>query len=83
MSEEDLAEEAQALVAKETGKRSVMVERKIGSVELGKQVVQYIADSAATCNMAPDADGLTNYRECSRLLDLANGPPSQVTVNLP
>ena len=40
---------------------------------LDKQVVQYIADSAATCNMTPDADGLTNYRECSRPLGLANG----------
>ena len=35
---------------------------------LDKQVVQYIADSAATYNMTPDADGLTNYRECSRHL---------------
>ena len=35
--------------------------------------MQYIADSAATCNMTPDADGLTNYRECSRPLGLANG----------
>ena len=34
--------------------------------------MQYIADSAATCNMTPDADGLTNYRECSRPLGLAN-----------
>ena len=40
--------------------------------ELGKQVMQYIADSAEVCNMAPDADGLTNYRECSRPLGLAN-----------
>ena len=35
--------------------------------------MQYIADSAATCNMTPDADNLTNYRECSRPLGLANG----------
>ena len=35
--------------------------------------MQYIADSAATCNMTPDADGLTNYRECIRPLGLANG----------
>ena len=45
----------------------------VGGVALDKQVVQYIADSAATCNMTPDADGLTNYRECSRPLGLANG----------
>ena len=36
--------------------------------------MEYIADSAATCNMTPDADGLTNYRGSSRpLLGLANG----------
>ena len=45
---------------------------EVGGGELGKQVVQYIADSAATCNMTPDADGLTNYRKCGRPLGLAN-----------
>ena len=35
--------------------------------------MQYIADSAATCKMTPDAGGLTNFRECSRPLGLANG----------
>ena len=35
--------------------------------------MQYTADSSTTCNMTPDADGLTNYRECSRLLGLASG----------
>ena len=59
MSEEDLAVEAQAFVPKETGKCSVMVAEEVGGGELGKQVVQYIADSAATCNMTPDTDGLT------------------------
>ena len=39
--------------------------------ELGNQVVRHIADGAATCKMTPDADGITNYRECSRLLGLA------------
>ena len=73
MSEEDLAVEAQAFVAKETGKCRVMVGEEVGGGQLGKQVVQYIADSAATCNMTPDADGPTNYRECSRPLGLANG----------
>ena len=72
MSEEDLAVEAQALVAKETDTCSVMAEEEVGGGELGKQVVQYIADSAAACNMMPDTDGLTNYRECSRPLSLAN-----------
>ena len=62
--------------------------RCIGGVALDKQVVQYIADSAATCNMTPDAHGLTNYRECSRPLGLANGETisivgySDLTVNL-
>ena len=46
------------------------------SEEPGKQVVQYIADSAATCIMTPDADGLTNYRECIR--GLANGGTTSV-----
>ena len=65
--------EAQAFVARETGKCSVMVGEGVGFGELGKHAVQCIADSAETCNMVPDADGLTNYRECSRPLDLANG----------
>ena len=49
--------------------------------------MQYIADSAVTCNMTPDADGLTNYRECSRPLGLENGEKisivgySDITVN--
>ena len=73
MSEEDLVVEAQAVVAKETGKCRVMVGEEVGGGKLSKQIVQYIADSAATCNMMPDADGLTNSRECSRLLCLANG----------
>ena len=58
--------EAQAFVAKEIRKCSVMVGKEVGGGELGKQVVQYIADNVATCNMTPDADDLTNYRECSR-----------------
>ena len=33
---------------------------------------------AATCNMTPDADGLTNYRECSRPLGLANGGTTSI-----
>ena len=66
MSEEDLAVEAHAFVAKETGKCRVMVGEEVGGGELGKQVVQYIADNAATCNITPGTDGLTNYRECSR-----------------
>ena len=74
MSEEDLAVEARAFVAKETGKCSVMVKEEVGGRELGKQV----ADSVATCNMMPDADGLTNYRECSRILSLTNGGTSIV-----
>ena len=48
MSEEDLAMEAQAFIAKETGKCRVAVGEEVGGGELGKQVMQYIADSAAT-----------------------------------
>ena len=65
MSEGDFAAEAQAFIAKETGKCRVVVGKEVGGGELGKQVVQYIADDAETCNMTPDANGLTNYRECS------------------
>ena len=32
---------------------------------IGKQAMRYIADSAATCNMMPDADRLINDRLCS------------------
>ena len=40
--------------------------------------MQYIADRAATCHMTLDADGLTNYKECSRPLDLVNGGPTSI-----
>ena len=78
MPEEDLAVEAQAFVVKETGKCRVMVGEEVGGGELGKQIVQYIADSAATCNITPDSDGLTNYIECSRPLNLANGGTTSI-----
>ena len=73
MLEEDLTVETQAFGAKETGKCSVMVGEEVEGGELGKKVVQYIADSAATWYMTPDVDSLTNYRECSRPLGLAIG----------
>ena len=73
VSEEDPAVEIQAFAATEAGKCSAMNDDRVGGGALDKQVVQYIADSAATCNMTPDADGLTNYRKCSRPLGLANG----------
>ena len=72
VSEEDPALEIQAFAATEAGKCSATIDDIVGGEALDKQVVQYIADSAATCNMTPDADGLTNYRECSRPLGLAN-----------
>ena len=73
VSKEDLTLEAQTFAVTEAGKCSVTIGDAVGCVALDKQVVQYIADSAATCNMTPDADGLANYRKCSRPLDLANG----------
>ena len=73
VSEEDPALEIQAFAATEASKCSATTDDRVGGEALDKQVVQYIADSAATCNMTPDADGLTNYRECSRPLGLANG----------
>ena len=76
--EEDLAVEAEAFAVSEAGKCSVTIGDAVGGVALDKQVVQYIADSAATCNMTPDADGLTNYRECRRPLGLANGEETSI-----
>ena len=73
VSEEDLTVEIQPFAATEAGKCSAVIDDKVGGGALDKQVVQYIADSAATCNMTPDADGLTNYRECRTPLGLANG----------
>ena len=64
MPGEDLAVGALAFVVKETGKCGVMVGEEVEGGYLGKQVMQYIADNAATCNIMPDSDGLTNYREC-------------------
>ena len=78
MSEENLAVEAQAFVAEETGKYSAMVEGEVGGGELGKQIVQYIANSVATCSMTPNADDLTNHRDCCRLLGLANGETTSI-----
>ena len=48
MLEENLAVEAQAFVAKETGKCKVMIGKEVRGGEPGKHVVQCIADSAAT-----------------------------------
>ena len=78
MSLEDFSVEARAFVAQETSKYRVMVGEEVGSGELDKQVVQYIAGSAATCNMTPDPNGLTNYRECCRHLGLANGATAYI-----
>ena len=39
---------------------------------MDKQVAQYIADGWAPCHLTLDADGLTNYRECSWPLGLAD-----------
>ena len=56
----------------------MIVGEEVGGGELGKQVVQYIADSAAACNMTPDADGLNNQRECNRPLDLTSGETTSI-----
>ena len=76
--EKDLAVETQAFAVSEAGKCSVTIGDAVGGVALDKQVMHYIADSAATCNMTPDSDGLTCYRECSRPLGLANG--EEITI---
>ena len=59
-------------VANASGKCSLRIGEEVGDKELDKQVTQYIADSEATCHLTPDADGLTNYREYSRSLGLAD-----------
>ena len=46
MAEDIFAVKAQAFVAKETGKCSVMVGEEVVGGELGKQVAQYITDRA-------------------------------------
>ena len=79
MSEEGFALKGQAFVAKEAGKCTMMVGDEGEGGELGKQVVQCIVDSTATCNMTPDPDGLTSYRKCSRPLGLANGGKTFIT----
>ena len=76
--EEDLAVEAQAFAVSEAGKCSVTIGDAVGGVALDKQVMHYIADSAATCSMTPNSDGLACYRECSRPLGLANG--EEITI---
>ena len=60
--------------ANATGKcSSYRIGEEVRDGELDKQVVaQYIADSGATCHLTPDADGLTNYRACSRPLGLVD-----------
>ena len=78
VSEEDPALEVQAFAATEPGKYSTTFDDRVGGEALDIQVVLYIADSAATCNTTPDADGLTNYRECSRPLGLANGEETSI-----
>ena len=70
--------EAQAFTVSEAGKCSVTIGDAVGGVALDKQVMHYIADSAATCSMTPNSDGLTCYRECSRPLGLANG--EEITI---
>ena len=50
----------------------VGIGKEVGDGELDKQAAQYIADSGATCHLTPDVNGLTNYRECSRLFGLAD-----------
>ena len=82
---DDHSEEENVFAANATGKCSLKIGEEVGDGELDNQVAQYIADNGATCHMTPDADGLTNYRECSRPLGLPAGEksPSQATVTFP
>ena len=69
---DDDSEEEKVFAANATGKCSLRIGEEVGDGELDKQVAQYIADSGATGHFTPDADGLTNYRECSRPLGFAD-----------
>ena len=69
---DDDSEEEHVFAANTTGKCSLRVGEEVGDGEFDKQVAQYVADSGATCYMTRDADGLTNYRECSWPLGLAD-----------
>ena len=60
MPQGDLAVEARAFVAKKIGECRVMAGEEVWGGELGKQVVQYIADSATSCHMTTDADSRNN-----------------------
>ena len=70
---DDDSEEQNVFAANATGQCSLKIGDEVGDGELDKQVAQYIANSGATCHVTPNADGLTNYRECSRPLSLADG----------
>ena len=65
-SESDLDMTGMGPVLPAMRKCGLRIGEEVGDGELEKQVAQYIADSGATCHMPPDADGFTNYRECSR-----------------
>ena len=66
------SEEEKVFAANATDKCSLRIGQEVRDGELDKQVAQYIADSGATCHLTPDAGGLTNHRECSRPLNLAD-----------
>ena len=68
----DDSEAEKVFAGNATGKCGLRIGEEVGDGELDKQVAQYIAYSRATCHLTPDADGLTNYREYSRPLGLAD-----------
>ena len=72
LPDDDSEEEKLFAAANATGKCSLRIGEEVRDRELDKQVTQYIADSGATCHLTPDADGLANYRKCSRSLGLAD-----------
>ena len=82
---DDASEEEKLFAANATGKCSLRIGEEVGDGELDKQVAQYIADSGATCHLTPHADGVANYRECSRPLGLTDRrkSSSQASVTLP
>ena len=69
---DDDSEEEKMFAANATGKCNLRIGEEVGDGELDKKAAQYIADSGASCHLTPNADGLINYRECSRPLGLAD-----------
>ena len=68
---DDDFKKAKVFTANATGRFILRTDEEVEGEGLDKQAAQYIADSGATYHLTSEADGLTNYRECSRPIGLA------------